>query len=129
MSRSSANTVTVWFDLVRRSNRGLRSKSIRCHSQLIAEVEKKTRGSVLKDQEEGRGGIRGRGLDRRRGPCDRVGQRRILPVSSLQLGAYGLRDVAISVPTVVGRKGVLAWSKSICGPRKRCPAEIRQRLA
>ncbi|MBM4075125.1 MAG: lactate dehydrogenase, partial [Planctomycetes bacterium] len=34
-------------------------------------------------------------------------QRRILPVSSLQTGAYGLRDVAISVPTVVGRKGVL----------------------
>ena len=34
-------------------------------------------------------------------------QRRIMPVSSLQSGPYGLRDVAISVPTVVGRKGVL----------------------
>ena len=36
-----------------------------------------------------------------------LGQDRILPVSSLVNGAYGLRDVCISVPTVVGRKGVL----------------------
>jgi L-lactate dehydrogenase len=32
--------------------------------------------------------------------------RRILPVSSLQMGAYGLRDVCLSVPTVVGCGGV-----------------------
>ncbi len=32
--------------------------------------------------------------------------RRVLPVSSLQLGAYGLRDVCLSVPTVVGCGGV-----------------------
>jgi L-lactate dehydrogenase len=32
--------------------------------------------------------------------------RRILPVSSLQQGAYGLRDVCLSVPTVVGCGGV-----------------------
>jgi L-lactate dehydrogenase len=32
---------------------------------------------------------------------------RILPVSSIQNGCYGLRDVALSVPTVVGRKGVV----------------------
>ncbi len=32
---------------------------------------------------------------------------RIQPVSTLQNGAYGLFDVAISVPTVVGRKGAL----------------------
>jgi len=31
--------------------------------------------------------------------------RRILPVSTLQLGAYGLRDVCLSVPTVVGCGG------------------------
>ncbi|MCH2212935.1 MAG: lactate/malate dehydrogenase family protein [Fuerstiella sp.] len=43
--------------------------------------------------------------------------RRILPVSSLQNGAYGLRDVCLSVPTVVGRGGVLShievelWSR------------------
>jgi L-lactate dehydrogenase len=32
--------------------------------------------------------------------------RRILPVSSLQMGQYGLRDVCLSVPTVVGCGGV-----------------------
>jgi L-lactate dehydrogenase len=31
--------------------------------------------------------------------------RRLLPVSTLQLGAYGLRDVCLSVPTVVGCGG------------------------
>jgi L-lactate dehydrogenase len=31
--------------------------------------------------------------------------RRVLPVSTLQLGAYGLRDVCLSVPTVVGCDG------------------------
>jgi L-lactate dehydrogenase len=34
-------------------------------------------------------------------------RRRVLPVSSVQNGCYGIRDVAISVPTVVGRKGVI----------------------
>jgi L-lactate dehydrogenase len=32
--------------------------------------------------------------------------KRILPVSSLVSGTYGVRDVCLSVPTVVGRKGV-----------------------
>ncbi len=32
-------------------------------------------------------------------------KKRILPVSALVNGPYGLRDVSISVPTVVGRKG------------------------
>ena len=36
-----------------------------------------------------------------------LGGDRILPVSSLVNGPYGLRDVCISVPTVVGSKGVL----------------------
>ncbi len=46
-------------------------------------------------------------------------QKRILPVSSLVNGPYGIRDVCISVPTVVGRKGVEAqleielWPKEI----------------
>jgi L-lactate dehydrogenase len=45
--------------------------------------------------------------------------KRILPVSSLVQGQYGIRDVCISVPTVVGRKGVEAqleiaiWPKEI----------------
>lgn len=34
-------------------------------------------------------------------------KRQLLPVSSLQQGKYGLRNVALSVPTVVGRAGVL----------------------
>lgn len=33
--------------------------------------------------------------------------RAILPVSTLQDGAYGIRDVALSVPTVIGREGVI----------------------
>jgi L-lactate dehydrogenase len=46
-------------------------------------------------------------------------QKRILPVSSLVNGPYGIRDVCISVPTVVGRKGVEAqleielWPKEV----------------
>ena len=50
-------------------------------------------------------------------------RRRVLPVSSLQKGCYGLRDVAISVPTVVGRAGVVArheielWPKEMQGLR------------
>jgi L-lactate dehydrogenase len=45
--------------------------------------------------------------------------RRVLPVSSVQKGCYELRDVAISVPTVVGRAGVVAtheielWPKEV----------------
>ena len=37
-----------------------------------------------------------------------LGLDRILPVSSLVNGPYGLRDVCISVPTVVGRKGAIS---------------------
>ena len=45
--------------------------------------------------------------------------KRILPVSSLVSGPYGIRDVCISVATVVGRKGVESqleidvWPKEI----------------
>lgn len=35
-------------------------------------------------------------------------QNRLLPVSTVQEGCYGIRDVALSVPTVVGRKGCVA---------------------
>jgi len=77
-------------------------------NSLVAEIEKKTRGSgaeVIK-KKGGAGFAVGVSI------ADVVhsialDQHRILPVSSLQSGAYGLRDVAISVPTVVGRKGVL----------------------
>lgn len=48
---------------------------------------------------------------------------RMLPVSSVQSGCYGIRDVALSVPTVVGRSGVVArheidlWPKEVQGLR------------
>ncbi|MBL6706235.1 MAG: lactate/malate dehydrogenase family protein [Planctomycetaceae bacterium] len=75
---------------------------------LIADVEKKTRGSgaeVIK-KKGGAGFAVGASI------ADVIhsialDQRRILPVSSLQDGAYGLRDVCISVPTVVGSQGVV----------------------
>ncbi len=46
-------------------------------------------------------------------------RRCLLPVSSVQNGSYGLRNVAISVPTIVGRAGVVAtreidlWPKEV----------------
>jgi L-lactate dehydrogenase len=48
-------------------------------------------------------------------------RRRVLPVSSRINGAYGIRDISISVPTVVGRGGVLQhvelelWPKELQG--------------
>ncbi|MCE9555838.1 MAG: lactate/malate dehydrogenase family protein [Planctomycetes bacterium] len=51
-------------------------------------------------------------------------QNRVLPVSSVQQGCYDIRDVALSVPTVVGRRGVVAtheidlWPKEVQGLRK-----------
>ena len=36
----------------------------------------------------------------------RLNQRRLLPVSSLVQGAYGIRDVCLSVPSIVGRRGI-----------------------
>jgi L-lactate dehydrogenase len=87
---------------------------------VIAEVEKRTRGSgaeVIK--KKGGAGfavgvsiadvIHSMALD----------QRRILPVSSLQTGAFGLRDVAISVPTVVGRQGVVGTIEIELWPKEK----------
>jgi L-lactate dehydrogenase len=75
---------------------------------LVAEVEKKTRGSGAEviAKKGGAGFAVGASI------ADVVhsmalDQRRILPVSSLQNGAFGLADVCISVPTVVGRGGAL----------------------
>ena len=48
---------------------------------------------------------------------------RILPVSTVQSGCYGIRDVALSVPTVVGKSGAVArhelelWPKEMQGLR------------
>lgn len=51
-------------------------------------------------------------------------QHRILPISSLQSGCFNIRDVCLSVPTVVGRQGVVdqleleLWPKEIQQIRK-----------
>jgi L-lactate dehydrogenase len=51
-------------------------------------------------------------------------RRCVLPVSSIQNGCYGIRDVSLSVPTVVGRAGVIAtheielWPKEVQGLKK-----------
>jgi len=74
---------------------------------LLLDIEKKTRGSgaeVIK-KKGGAGFAVGVAI------ADVIhsvalDQNRILPVSSLQSGAYGLRDVCISVPTTVGKCGV-----------------------
>ena len=48
-------------------------------------------------------------------------KKQMLPVSSLQTGSYGLKDVCISTPTVVGRKGaekhieLALWPKEMQG--------------
>jgi len=75
---------------------------------LLQEVEKKTRGSgaeVIK-KKGGAGFAVGVSIADVI-HCIALDQRRILPVSSLQHGCYQLRDVCISVPTVIGRTGVV----------------------
>ena len=53
--------------------------------------------------------------------CIALDRRWILPISSPQKGAYGIRDVSISVPTVVARSGVIQhleielWPKELQG--------------
>lgn len=87
---------------------------------LIQAVEKKTRGSgaeVIK-KKGGAGFAVGVSI------ADVIhsvalDQRRVLPVSSLQKGAYGIRDVCLSVPTVVGRAGVLARHEIDLWPKER----------
>jgi L-lactate dehydrogenase len=48
-----------------------------------------------------------------------VDQRAILPVSTLQRGAYGLRDVCLSVPTEVGCGGVRKHIELALTPKER----------
>jgi L-lactate dehydrogenase len=45
-------------------------------------------------------------------------RRAILPVSSVQRGCYGIRDVALSVPTVVGAGGVMATHEIELWPKE-----------
>ena len=87
---------------------------------LISEIETKTRGSgaeVIK-KKGGAGFAVGVSI------ADVIhsialDSRRIMPVSSLQNGAYGIQDVCLSVPTVVGRAGVLSQIEIDLWPRER----------
>lgn len=45
-------------------------------------------------------------------------EQRLLPVSSLQQGCYGIRDICLSVPTVLGRQGVLSHQEIKLWPRE-----------
>ena len=44
--------------------------------------------------------------------------RRLLPVSSVQTGCYGIKNVALSVPTTVGRAGVVATHEIELWPKE-----------
>ena len=87
---------------------------------LVQNVEKKTRGSgaeVIK-KKGGAGFAVGVSI------ADVIhsvalDQRRILPVSTLQSGAFGIRDVCLSVPTVLGREGVLDQLEIDLWPKER----------
>jgi len=48
-----------------------------------------------------------------------LNQQRMLPVCSVQQGAYGLRNVCLSVPSVVGRGGVLRHVEFELWPKER----------
>jgi L-lactate dehydrogenase len=95
------------------------------NSTLIAEVEKQTRGSgaeVIK-KKGGAGYAVGASIADVI-HCVALDQRRILPISSLQNGAYGIHDVCLSVPTITGRNGALQhievdlWPKELTALQK-----------
>jgi L-lactate dehydrogenase len=96
---------------------------------LIAEVEKKTRGSgaeVIK-KKGGAGFAVGVSI------ADVVhsialDQRRILPVSSLINGPYGIRDVCLSIPTIVGRAGVLGTVEVDLWPKEKLALQASARV-
>lgn len=46
-------------------------------------------------------------------------QRRVLPISTQQTGCYGLREVCLSVPTIVGRQGVLETREIELWPKEK----------
>ncbi len=54
--------------------------------------------------------------------------RRVLPVSSLQQGLYGIRDVCLSVPTVVGCGGVRQQIELALTPKERMAMQQSARV-
>ena len=45
-------------------------------------------------------------------------QRRMLPISSMPKGAYGVSDVCLSVPTILGRRGIVEHTELDLWPRE-----------
>ena len=96
---------------------------------VIQEVEKRTRGSgaeVIK-KKTGAGFAVGVSI------ADVIhsialDQRRILPVSTLQTGTYQIRDVCLSVPTVVGRGGILGHVEIELWPKERMGLKTRRKF-
>jgi L-lactate dehydrogenase len=98
-------------------------------SSLIAEVEKRTRGSgaeVIK-KKGGAGFAVGVSIADVV-HCIALDQRRILPVSSLINGPYGIRDVCLSIPTIVGRAGVLGTVEVDLWPKEKLALQASARV-
>lgn len=90
------------------------------NTSVISDVEKRTRGSgaeVIK-KKGGAGFAVGVAIAHVVHSVA-LDQKRILPISSLQAGAYGIRDVCLSVPTVVGRVGVVKQHEIELWPKER----------
>ena len=55
--------------------------------------------------------------------CIILDRRRILPVSGLVRGPYGIRDICLSIPTVVGRGGIVNQIELELWPKERAALE------
>jgi L-lactate dehydrogenase len=87
---------------------------------VIQDVEKRTRGSgaeVIK-KKTGAGFAVGVSIAKVVHSIS-LDSRRILPISTLQTGTYQIRDVCLSVPTVVGRGGILGHVEVELWPKER----------
>jgi L-lactate dehydrogenase len=98
-------------------------------TQVLGEIEKRTRGSgaeVIK-KKGGAGfavGIAIRDVIH----AVALNSGRILPVSSLMTGQYGVRDVCFSVPTVMGRAGVLKTYEIELWPKEKMGLQASARV-
>ena len=98
-------------------------------TQVLSEIEKRTRGSgaeVIK-KKGGAGfavGIAIRDVIH----AVALNSGRILPVSSLMTGQYGVRDVCFSVPTVIGRAGVLKTYEIELWPKEKMGLQASARV-
>lgn len=57
-----------------------------------------------------------------------LNQRRVLPVSTLQQGCYGLRDLCLSVPTLLGCRGVVRHVEVPLTPKEKLALQQSARL-